>query len=431
MKITVIDAVMGQGKSSFAIEMINNSPDNDYIVIVPNLSEVERYQLALDRVSVAPEVAYDIVTGRSTKLTGFRELVENGQTIVSTHSMLKNFDDRTLRAVKGGQYTLVLDEVVELIEPFNDVNQYDFETYVASGIFKKQEVLPGIFRILPGSTEYWESGWAVKFMRDVRDGHMYQARGSFFVWMAPPEQLEAFKHVFILTYMFKGSVMASWLDHFQVPYELKTVSRLTGALLAYWDEGGRAFRHLVKLNDDPKINQMKSKKTESMGATWFKKAPTKTLKKTNADMITFFKSTGLSNDKCLYSCHMSDKGLPILNPRGYVTSTKKKLSYLMGIKDHTEKARDLNFIPVNMKASNLYKEREAVAYPFTMYPHQALKVFFQDSGIPFDEDRYALSEMIQLLWRSAIRDGKEVNLYIPSYRMRTLFLNWLNPSSIG
>lgn len=42
------------------------------------------------------------------------------------------------------------------------------------------------------------------------------------------------------------------------------------------------------------------------------------------------------------------------------------------------------------------------------------------------EDDYALSEMIQWVWRSAIRDGKEIWVYIPSRRMRELFQNWLN-----
>lgn len=42
-----------------------------------------------------------------------------------------------------------------------------------------------------------------------------------------------------------------------------------------------------------------------------------------------------------------------------------------------------------------------------------------------DEDAYALSEMLQWIWRSSIRDGKPINIYIPSKRMRTLLMNWL------
>jgi hypothetical protein len=51
----------------------------------------------------------------------------------------------------------------------------------------------------------------------------------------------------------------------------------------------------------------------------------------------------------------------------------------------------------------------------------------------FDQDMWALSEMLQMLFRSAIRGDKEkgddsrhIKLYIPSQRMRNLLESWLN-----
>lgn len=45
------------------------------------------------------------------------------------------------------------------------------------------------------------------------------------------------------------------------------------------------------------------------------------------------------------------------------------------------------------------------------------------------ESDYALSEMLQFIWRSAIRDGKEIWVYIPSIRMRQLFQRWIEENS--
>ena len=42
------------------------------------------------------------------------------------------------------------------------------------------------------------------------------------------------------------------------------------------------------------------------------------------------------------------------------------------------------------------------------------------------EQMWALSEMLHWVWRSAIRNGKKITLYIPSKRMRELLLQWLN-----
>ena len=47
-------------------------------------------------------------------------------------------------------------------------------------------------------------------------------------------------------------------------------------------------------------------------------------------------------------------------------------------------------------------------------------------GVSVDEDTWALSELIQWIFRSAIRENNEINVYIPSERMRNLLIEWLN-----
>ena len=84
------------------------------------------------------------------------------------------------------------------------------------------------------------------------------------------------------------------------------------------------------------------------------------------------------------------------------------------------------FVPINIRATNDYKESTAVAYIANRYMKPTLKHFFEVSGIEVDEDTYALSELIQFIYRSAIRDGKPITVYIPSKRMRELFKDWIN-----
>ena len=54
------------------------------------------------------------------------------------------------------------------------------------------------------------------------------------------------------------------------------------------------------------------------------------------------------------------------------------------------------------------------------------KRFYCNHGVEVDDDMYALSTMVQWIWRSAIRDGKEIFIYIPSRRMRELLIDWIN-----
>ena len=46
-------------------------------------------------------------------------------------------------------------------------------------------------------------------------------------------------------------------------------------------------------------------------------------------------------------------------------------------------------------------------------------------GVPVYEDIYALSQMVQWMWRSRIRSGEPIHAFIPSSRMRGLFKQWL------
>ena len=83
------------------------------------------------------------------------------------------------------------------------------------------------------------------------------------------------------------------------------------------------------------------------------------------------------------------------------------------------------FVSCNCRATNDYSNARYLAYCLNVYPHVGVSQFFEQHGIEIDADSYALSEMIQWIWRSNIRAGGEIWLYIPSKRMRTLFDIWL------
>ena len=76
-----------------------------------------------------------------------------------------------------------------------------------------------------------------------------------------------------------------------------------------------------------------------------------------------------------------------------------------------------------------------MAYLVNIYYQVPVKRYFEYKNITVYEDLYALSEMIQWIWRSRIRgdeDGHKeaIDLYIPSWRMRNLFKMWLDANSL-
>ena len=55
-----------------------------------------------------------------------------------------------------------------------------------------------------------------------------------------------------------------------------------------------------------------------------------------------------------------------------------------------------------------------------------IKSYFEERGIEVSDDAYALSEMVQWIWRSGIRQGDPITVFIPSNRMRHLLKLWLD-----
>lgn len=83
------------------------------------------------------------------------------------------------------------------------------------------------------------------------------------------------------------------------------------------------------------------------------------------------------------------------------------------------------FVACSIKATNKYSNRHLCLYCINRFLQPQIADFYEKRGFSIDEDVYALSEMIQWIWRSAIRKGESITVYIPSERMRKLFLDWL------
>ena len=49
-----------------------------------------------------------------------------------------------------------------------------------------------------------------------------------------------------------------------------------------------------------------------------------------------------------------------------------------------------------------------------------IQKFFAHNGVKVDENAYALSEFIQFIYRSALREGEDIYCYVPSKRIREL-----------
>ena len=63
-------------------------------------------------------------------------------------------------------------------------------------------------------------------------------------------------------------------------------------------------------------------------------------------------------------------------------------------------------------------------------------MYFNEKGLKeINKDKYALSILLQWIWRSRIRniadsdENRKIDLYLPSSRMKHILMDWLSPEA--
>lgn len=112
-EITVVDAIMGSGKTQYAIQHMNEaSPLDSFIFITPFLSEVERIKTSVTEHCFVEPTIYN----GTSKLEDLKRLVANNRNIVSTHALFAKADEDLIELLEQSGYTLILDEVMDIVE---------------------------------------------------------------------------------------------------------------------------------------------------------------------------------------------------------------------------------------------------------------------------------------------------------------------------
>ena len=83
------------------------------------------------------------------------------------------------------------------------------------------------------------------------------------------------------------------------------------------------------------------------------------------------------------------------------------------------------FVPFNTRATNDYSNKKVLVYAVNSYLNPVIVQYVRKHEVELNSDTFALSCMLQWIWRSQIRNGKPIDIYIPSKRMRDLMVEWL------
>lgn len=392
-KITIVDAPCGAGKTSFAIQYMNNEIFERFIYITPFLSEIDRVVKSCDcREFRKPSEKL----GKGSKTNHFYELVKEGYNVVSSHSLFRGLNEEIIDYIKEGEYILILDEVADVVEQL-DISKRDIEILINEKIIEINE---------EGKVYWIDDTYKGKFnslKNPIKNGDCYFFNNALMLWTFPCDIFKAFKEVYILTYMFKGQIQRYYFDMNDVEYEYKSITTCDyGYKLCNYEEiNGLKYKDLIHIYEG-KLNDIGEKST-ALSKSWYDKANKKeVMKQLKNNTVNYFK---------------------------HIIKSKSQFNMYTTFEDYKSQVKGerytKGFVPCNSRATNDYKEKTNCAYLINRYYNPMIHRFFTEKGVKIEEDVWALSELIQWLFRSAIREEKEINLYIPSNRMRGLLQEWL------
>ena len=419
-KITVVDAPMGKGKTSWAIEYMNKLGKDPFrskvVYITPYLDEVKRVKDSVNTIDlIEPELKYK--DGKSTKLTHLKDLLKVGADIISTHAMFRNVDDEIIDLLNNIGYILILDEVFQVIENIK-IKKNDLKLLLSSEwIVPVEENKKGLYKwnygVAPNDDTDFEY---IKGYADTKN--LYIFNNTALYWTFPSNVFKLFRSVYILTYLFEAQIQSYYYKLHNIEYTTMTIDYINGSyeLVECLDNYDLDFKNKMKklinvyegdlnVNYLPKKNHKERERTY-LSSSWFKKRDKVSMK-----------------EKSILKNNMDNYFRNICNAKA---DNRLWTTYKSSQDDLKGKRYSKQFLSYTTRATNQYKHIENMAFMLNLFMNPNEVNYFIGQNVKINEELLAISDMLQWIFRSSIRDNKPINIYIPSLRMRNLLSDWLN-----
>lgn len=390
--IRFIDRPCGAGKTTEQISTLD--PRKQWLIVVPFLDEQTRWK---EHTGIPLEVAPE----DCNKSEWLRQNVLEGNSIVCTHKL---FDLVDLDRTDLSEYDLIIDEVFDCVESIHGVKEEVFErVYIGEGY---ASVDPATGRVTPTAKWIAHSLEAEKLAPTVRNdlyqkakqGSLYKVDGKgFFVSIVPVELFTSPRSCTVLTYQAESSQMVGYLRRLGIPFRIDRTD----------DEAFKnGLRQRLVVRDIPALRdtQMTHTAQEKMRKEGAKKVSTALMNLRGREL------KGVDPSDIMLSCNKSKWHDQSDQPKG-LFAQGSKLSLC-------------NFLPKTTRGTNKYRHCSHALYLNDLRLNPAEKEWLGWSKE--QEDQWALSELIQWVMRSRLREGADVSLYLASPRMKALLEDFLS-----
>lgn len=404
---------MGTGKTSWAIQYMNEAPlYQKFIYITPFLNEVERVIKSVkNRKFVQPEAS----KGKRKKQS-LKDLILKGSDIVSTHSLFQKIDNEMIQLLKAQGYILILDEVMNVIEQ-ERISKDDLKYLLQPNRTGQPTLLVKEDGFCEWTDTDYKEGNFINIKRLAESGNLMMYGDVALYWTFPVTAFEAFDEVYILTYLFEGQIQRYYYDLFNIEYSYKSVKKVGDRYeltdyIPFHQEDRSHLRELINIYSPNKTDKKDLNKIGEKRGAFSVTHLNKVTKDTSSDLIRKMIKDNAYNFY-RHKCKVASKDVMWTTFK----DTEKAL---------TPKNLKKQFVEVTSRATNDYADKSCCIYLANRFLNPITAKFFNSKGVKVNEELFALSELLQWTFRSRIRKGEPIDIYIPSSRMRGLLEDYLN-----
>lgn len=439
-QIEVLESLMGNGKTYATLRYIEqqvlDDSKNHWIYCTEYLDEIQIR--TTDERSLCKELwRTPNDTDKTEKLIELL-LEPKVQLIAITHALLliASRNSYINQLIKAKGYNLFLDETIELITPYNKCKYGDFLIWHSENWFSMVDPLGKVVWTYDDKTSNGLSTSFDQLATDSKKGTVHaHIRGSSVSLVNIEDEIifNQFNRVILATYQLEYSLFDAYL-------RIKNIKKIKSSIECSKNNTKETIRgnitHYTKHYD-----KFKNKKLSS---TWWNESGKGCASVEDITLVSnTIRNIGNANG-CKGKPHLLGFTVPaervtkstkarVVNPKGYPTEVcfmvESSETDTEGnpklIKSSTKDKAISTYIPCNARASEDYKQKVVMVHAYNRFPLVSITDYLTAKGIPYSHEVFALNELLQWLWRSAIRDNKPITVSILSDRMRDLFENWL------
>ena len=384
---------MGNGKTTAMLDYVRNHPDTSFIYVTPYLNEIQR---------VRRQIGYTFKEPQNTgegKLAAFHELLSEGKNIATTHALFLMATDETIQLIKEHSYTLILDETLDVFKEYNEVvSALDGKAVNKSDVQWLRE--EGYLHVTEDDYMVtWSGGYVEGFhfseVKRLAESGSLRCIDDMLYWEYPVKVFTAFSEVYILTYLFEGSMLSSYLTMYGYEYEkLSACKDESGQyrICEYSeDKGQRAdLRRLIDIYEGD-LNEI-GRAHNAFSVNWLLNLKADTVNKLQNTVISYKRSQkARARDLMWTTTKNSDFYKKIEGVKGfkYIKRLTKEEKELDDISLRPLKC----FVPCTTRATNNFADRSVLIYLLNRYMKPEIEKYFIAREAPIDRDLFALSEL--------------------------------------